>query len=55
MLRAGLHVRLPSGNVVLLVRRAGGEWVCEYLPGGRLRGEVEFSGTYLRKFGCSAR
>ncbi len=52
-LRAKLHVRLPSGNLIALVRREGAAWVCEYLPGARLRGEVEFSSAYLRKFGAA--
>lgn len=52
-LRVGLRLRLPSGNVVILLSRAGTSWTCEYLPGAKLRGEVEFSAVYLRKFGVA--
>lgn len=51
MLRAGLRVLLPSGNVVVLVRRERTAWVCEYIDNGRVRGEVEFSGVWLRQHG----
>jgi hypothetical protein len=47
----GMRVRLPSGNVLVLVRRERAYWVCEYAPGCKARGEVEFSGVYLRKWG----
>lgn len=50
-LRAGQSIRLPSGNRVRLLRREGAAWVCEYLPGAKQRGEVEFTSGYLRKFG----
>ncbi len=46
-----MRVRLPSGNVLVLVRRERAYWVCEYAPGCKARGEVEFSGVYLRKWG----
>lgn len=48
---AGMRVLLPSGNVVVLQRREHGVWVCEYHHMARQRGEVEFSGTWLRKYG----
>lgn len=51
VLRAGLRVLLPSGNVVVLVRRERTAWVCEYVDNGRVRGEVEFSGVWLRQHG----
>jgi hypothetical protein len=50
-LHAGMRVLLPSGNVIVLVRRERMHWVCEYTVLSRNRGEVEFSGVYLRKFG----
>ena len=50
-LRAGMLVRLPGGNVVRLVRRERAEWVCEYAEGARARGEVWFTGAFLRKYG----
>lgn len=46
-----MRVLLPSGNVVVLQRREHGVWVCEYHHMARQRGEVEFSGTWLRKYG----
>jgi hypothetical protein len=46
-----MRVQLPSGNVVVLRSREQGLWLCEYAAGARLRGEVEFSEIYLRKFG----
>ncbi len=52
VLRLGMRVMLPSGNVVTLVRRDRTEWVCQYLPDwSRQRGEVVLSGLYLRKHG----
>lgn len=51
-LHVGMRVRLPSGNVVRLVRRERSFWRCEYLPMlSKQRGEVEFTGVYLRKHG----
>jgi hypothetical protein len=50
-LRVGMRVMLPSGNVVVLVRRHGIDWVCEYHSLARLRGEVEFRGAWLRVYG----
>lgn len=50
-LRQGMRVMLPSGNVLVLVRRDGGSWVCEYSAHSRQRGEVEFTSVYLRKWG----
>lgn len=51
MLRAGMRVRLPSGNIVMLLRPEGASWLCAYEPNMRQRGEVELSMLYLRKFG----
>jgi len=53
-LRIGMRVLLPSGNIVLLVRTSGSEWVCEYTTLARARGEVEFSGAWLRRLGVRA-
>lgn len=53
MLRAGMRVRLPSGNVIVLLYRDGTDWTCEYVPGASRRGEVELSVVYLRKFGTA--
>lgn len=50
-LRAGMLVRLPGGNIVRLVRRERADWVCEYTEGARARGEVWFTGAFLRKYG----
>lgn len=51
-LHAGMRVMLPSGNVLVLVRRERAEWVCEYTELARARGEVLFTGVFLRKY-CS--
>lgn len=53
-LRPGMLVRLPGGNIVRLVRRERAEraeWVCEYTERARARGEVWFTGAFLRKHG----
>jgi hypothetical protein len=50
-LKVGLRVMLPSGNIVNLLRREGASWVCEYHVMSRQRGEVEFMGAWLRRFG----
>ena len=51
ILRVGLKVMLPSGNVVVLLRRERLHWVCVYTDHATARGEVEFSGLYLRNHG----
>ena len=51
MLIDGMRVMLPSGNVVILVRRERSDWVCEFTALSRARGEVVFSGVWLRKHG----
>lgn len=48
-LRAGMTLRLPSGNAVVLRAQARGEWTCEFTPQSARRGEVVFSGAWLRK------
>lgn len=50
-LATGMRVLLPSGNVVALVRRERTEWVCEYTALARARGEVIFTGLFLRTHG----
>lgn len=51
MLTLGMRLMLPSGNIIVLVRRERTEWVCEYTELARARGEVVFSGAFLRKYG----
>ena len=50
-LHTGMRLMLPSGNIILLVRRERAFWVCEFTSLSRARGEVEFTGVYLRKYG----
>lgn len=47
----GTLIRLPSGNVVKVLRRERNEWLCEYTEGSKARGEVLFSSAYLRDYG----
>ena len=49
-LATGLRVVLPSGNVIVLVRRERTEWICEYTEQARARGEVIFTGLFLRTY-----
>lgn len=51
VLTDGMRILLPSGNVVRLVRRERTEWICEYTELARARGEVVFTGVFLRKYG----
>lgn len=50
-LHIGMRVLLPSGNTLVLVRRERTFWACEYTATSRQRGEVEFTGVYLRRWG----
>ena len=50
VLHTGVRVLLPSGNTLILVRRERAFWVCEYVN-SKQRGEVEFTGVYLRRWG----
>lgn len=50
-LATGMRVMLPSGNIVVLVRRERAEWVCEYTEMARARGEVVLTGLFLRTYG----
>ncbi len=52
-LHTGMRVMLPSGNILVLRRRERSFWVCEYTAMSRQRGEVEFTGAWLRKWGCA--
>lgn len=47
----GMRIRLPSGNILRVVRCQGREWVCEYTDHARARGQVVYTGAFLRKFG----
>ena len=49
-LATGMRVMLPSGNIVVLVRRERTEWICEYTELARARGGVIFTGVFLRKY-----
>lgn len=48
---AGMRVRLPSGNIVVLRQREGEHWVCEFVDSPRARGLVEFSASWLLRYG----
>lgn len=50
-LHVGMRVMLPSGNTLVLVRRERAFWICEYAASARQRGEVEFTGVWLRRWG----
>lgn len=48
-LELGMRVMLPSGNILILVRRESrNEWACEYTELARARGEVIFTAEFLR-------
>jgi hypothetical protein len=49
-LAVGMRLMLPSGNILVLVRRERSMWVCQYTQMARQRGEVEFTGAWLRKW-----
>ncbi len=49
-LTIGMRLMLPSGNIVTVVRRERTEWVCEYTELARARGEVIFTGAFLRRW-----
>lgn len=51
VLHSGMRVLLPSGNIIVLLRRERMHWICEYTAISRARGEVVFTGVYLRKHG----
>jgi hypothetical protein len=47
------RIVLPSGNEILVMAKhlVDDEWVCEYTVYANARGEVIFSGAFLRAFG----
>lgn len=47
------RIALPSGNEIRVMAKhlVDDEWVCSYSVTARARGEVIFSGTFLRLFG----
>ena len=49
-LRAGMKIILPNGNMLRLIECGNREWLCEYLPGSKARGEVAFSARFLRRY-----
>lgn len=49
-LAVGMRLMLPSGNILVLVRRERAFWICEYTEMARQRGEVEFTGVWLRRW-----
>lgn len=51
-IEAGALIRLPSGNVVLVVaRQPGQEWLCQYVEGSKARGDVVFAAAFLLAWG----
>lgn len=54
VIKAGDLIRLPSGNVVIVIARQGKEWLCQYAEGARARGEVVFASTFLQHWGRRA-
>jgi hypothetical protein len=46
-LHAGMRVRLPSGNRVMLLAAEGADWICAYLDGSRARGEVHLARAWI--------
>lgn len=52
VLKAGMRISMPSGNVLTLIERQGDEWLCVYDQNNdRARGEVSFTITSLRRWG----
>ena len=48
VLRRGMRLRLPSGQVIVLIEpTAMGEWRCHYALA--VKGEVHFRGAFLRR------
>lgn len=48
-LKPGMHLQLPSGNVVTVLRREGIDAVCEYSDWSKPRGEVVFTWSWLAR------
>lgn len=52
ILRAGMRISMPSGNVLTLIERQGDEWLCVYDQNNdKARGEVSFTAAMLRRWG----
>lgn len=52
ILRVGMRLSMPSGNVLTLVERQGDEWLCVYDQNNdKARGEVSFTQAMLRRWG----
>ena len=49
-LATGMRLMLPSGNVVVLLRRDRAECTCGYTEQAKARGEVIFTGRFLRQY-----
>lgn len=50
ILRMGMRLHMPSGNVITLVEKQGEEWLCLYEQSGREQGEVSFTAEMLRRW-----
>jgi hypothetical protein len=53
LIRSAQRITLPSGNEILVLAKhlVDDEWICEFTVYAKARGEVIFSGTFLRRFG----
>ena len=53
VIRSAQRITLPSGNEVIVLAKhlVDDEWICEFSVTARARGEVIFSGLFLRRFG----
>lgn len=46
-LRSGMHLQLPSGSVVILLRKVGTTCECTFTERSRLRGDAAFKTVWL--------
>ena len=53
LIRSAQRIALPSGNEIIVMAEhlVDDEWVCSYTVYAQARGEVIFSGAFLRAFG----
>jgi hypothetical protein len=53
LIRSAQRITLPSGNEIIVMAQhlVDDEWICEFSVTARARGEVIFSGLFLRRFG----
>lgn len=53
LIRSALRITLPSGNEIIVLAKhlVDDEWICEFSVTAKARGEVIFSGVFLRRFG----